>query len=104
MLSFLCLPARPPLGITNGGGINEMHIHRTTRDEAETTVTFNRHHGTAECCTADPVVARRWKLAGWPVRVLGKYPDGTARTWEATVPWRKAVRFATVSAGAAEAA
>src|SRR5207247_1407614 len=45
-------------------------IHRTGHEEAETTITFNRHLGNAECCTADPVVARRWVKAGWPVTVL----------------------------------
>ena len=81
-----------------------MRIHRTTRDEAETTYTFNRYHGKLEGCTADPIVARRWRLAGWPVHVLGKYRDGSPRTWETTVPWRKAVRFATLPPGAQQAA
>jgi len=81
-----------------------MHIHRTTREESETTVTFNRHEGVAECCTADPVVARRWERAGWPVEILGRYRDGEPRTWQATVPWRRAVRFAPVRAAAVVAA
>ena len=44
-------------------------MHRTTREEAETTITFNRHQGTAECCTADPTVAKHWERVGWPVEV-----------------------------------
>jgi len=31
-------------------------MHRTTREEAETVITFNRHQGMAEWCTADPTV------------------------------------------------
>ena len=59
----------------------------------ETTITFNRHLGIAECCTADPSIMRRWQRAGWTVAVLGRYPDGKPRTWQTTVPWTKAVRF-----------
>jgi hypothetical protein len=67
-------------------------ITRTTREEMETTINCNRHAGLAECSTADPAMARRWKRAGWPVEVLGRYRDGSPRTWQATVPWRLAVR------------
>ena len=70
-----------------------MGTHRTTREEAETTITFNRHQGTAECCTADPTVAKRWERVGWPVEVLGRYTDGEPRTWQTWVSWRAAVRF-----------
>ena len=66
---------------------------RTTREKAETTITFTRHQGTAECCTADPTVAKRWERVGWPVEVLGRYTDGEPRTWQTAVPWRAAVRF-----------
>jgi hypothetical protein len=68
-------------------------IVRTTREEAETTITFNRHEGTAELCTADPSVMRRWKRVGWPVEVLGRYADREPRTWQTAVPWRWAVAF-----------
>lgn len=75
---------------------------RTAREEMETTITFNRLAGSrlAACSTADPAMARRWRRAGWPVTVLGRYRDGTARTWQAEVPWRLAVtvRRATVVA------
>jgi hypothetical protein len=67
-------------------------ITRTSREEMETTITFNRHVGIAECCTADPAMARRWRRAGWPVEVLGRYRDGAPRTWQTVVPWRLAVR------------
>jgi hypothetical protein len=69
-------------------------ITRTSRDERETIVAFNRSVGTAACSTADPAMARRWQRAGWPVAVLGRYRDGTPRTWQADVPWRLAVRCA----------
>src|SRR5439155_23826473 len=59
---------------------------RTTREEAETTITFNRHQGTAELCTADPAVMRRWQRVGWPVEVLGRYTDGQPRTWQPGEP------------------
>jgi hypothetical protein len=68
-----------------------MRITRTCREEMETTITFNRHLGAAECCTADPAIARRWKRVGWPVAVLDAYPDGKPRTWQTNVPWRLAV-------------
>jgi len=68
-------------------------VHRTTREEMETTFTFNRHEGVAECCTADPAVMRRWTRAGWRLEVLGRYADGTPRTWQTAVPWRLAVKF-----------
>ena len=73
-------------------------MKKTTRDEAETTIVVNRYQGTAECCTADPMVAQRWQKVGWPVEVLGCYPDGSPRTWQTTVPWRRAVRFASLKA------
>jgi hypothetical protein len=79
-------------------------MHRTTQAEAETTVNFNRHFGTAEMSTADPVVARRWERVGWPVKVMGCYRDGTPRTWECVVPWRKAIRFGRLPAMTAQAA
>jgi hypothetical protein len=67
-------------------------ITRTSREEMETTIAFNRHAGIAECSTADPAMARRWTRAGWPVDVLGRYRDGSPRTWQTAVPWRLAVR------------
>ncbi len=68
-------------------------VTRTTRDEMETVITYNRHIGVAECSTADPTVMRRWRRAGWPVEVLGRYRDGSPRTSQTAVPWRLAVRF-----------
>jgi len=78
-------------------------ISRTSRDEMETTIAFNRHIGTAACSTADPAMARRWQRAGWPVAVLGRYRDGSPRTWETTVPWRLAVRVKAASGMARKA-
>jgi hypothetical protein len=67
---------------------------RVDREEMETTITFNRHLGMAECCTADPrhrsavEACRRWRVA-----VLNACADGKPRTWQRTVPWRLAVGF-----------
>src|SRR5438093_13557685 len=76
-----------------GARARTARVTRTSRDEMETTITFNRHAGIAECSTADPAMARRWRRAGWPVEVLGLYRDGTPRTWQTAVPWRLAVRL-----------
>lgn len=74
------------LGGADAVSRSPMRVSRTTRDEMETTITFNRHRGVVECCTADPAMMRRWRRAGGPVEVLRRYPGGEPRQWQARNP------------------
>lgn len=63
-----------------------MTFPRTTKGEMETVYRHDEEERVLHGSTASPVVAERWRRLGYTVRVLGRYPDGSPRTWETTGP------------------
>jgi hypothetical protein len=72
---------------------------RTSREEMDTTICWEPTSDLAALSTANPSEARRWARRGYVVRVLGRYRDGSPRTWETTVP-RRAITLRRLVAGA----
>jgi hypothetical protein len=75
-----------------------MSFPRSTRAERETIIRFDEQQPTVDLSTASPVEANRWMALGYDVRVHGRYPDGSPRSWEAQAP-RGAVRLRRVVDG-----
>src|SRR5262245_65274843 len=62
-------------------------VLKRTRAEQETLFRFDCEERVLWASTTTPYVARRWPRARIPVVVLSRYPDGTAATWVAKLPW-----------------
>jgi hypothetical protein len=62
-------------------------VPKRTRAEQETLFRFDCAERVLWATTTAPSVARRWLRAKVPLVILSRYPDGTAATWEARLPW-----------------
>jgi hypothetical protein len=60
---------------------------KRTKAEQETLLRFDCDERVLSATTTTPSVARRWLRAKVPLVILSRYPDGTAATWEARLPW-----------------
>jgi hypothetical protein len=62
-------------------------IPKRTRAEQETCFRFDEEEHVLWASTTTPRVATRWRRAGYALRVVSAYADGTPATWEVRLPW-----------------
>jgi hypothetical protein len=62
-------------------------IPKRTKAEQEILFRFDCEERVLWATTTAQWVARRWTRARVPLAVLSRYPDGTAASWAAKLPW-----------------
>jgi hypothetical protein len=62
-------------------------VPKRTKAEQETLFRFDEEEHVLWASTTTPRVAMRWRRAGYPLAVIGRYPDGAACSWEVELSW-----------------